>query len=80
MSVHLLLGTVRLLVLAGHAGEQDKARAVGLEALNVGGEGGSGEVGAAVVDRYADCGSKFAGDSSFLEFSESVHGRTFRVL
>ncbi len=72
MCVKLFLGAVGFLMLARYAGEQDQKRAVGLEALDVCGEGGGGEVGAAMVDRYADCGSEFAGDASFLPFPKPV--------
>lgn len=52
--------------LARAAGEEDEAGAVGLEALDVGGEGSDGEVGAARVDADTDCWGEFAGDFGFL--------------
>ena len=62
----LFFRRVQRLVLARFPREEDQARAVGLEALHVGGEAFGGEVGAAGVDGDADCGGQFAGDAGFL--------------
>ena len=55
-----------MLVLARFAWEEDQASAVRLEALDVGGEGFGGEIGATGVDADADCGRKLAGNPCFL--------------
>jgi hypothetical protein len=62
----VLLGRVEFLELAGLAGEEDEAGLVGLEALDVEGQGFFVGVLAARVDGDADCGSEFAGDTGFL--------------
>lgn len=46
----VFLAAVTLLVFSGLAWEKDQARAVGLEALDIHGEGFGGEIGAAGVD------------------------------
>lgn len=50
MRLNVLLRGIFLLVLAGYAREEDETCAVGLETLDIEGEGGGGEVGASVVD------------------------------
>jgi len=62
-------------VLAGYTREDDETCAVGLEALDVGGEGGGGEVCAAMVDRYPDCGRQLAGYAGFLSFPNQRLGK-----
>ena len=62
----LRLRGVQRLVLARFAREEDQARAIGLQALDVGGQAFGGEVGAARVDGDADCRGEFAGDAGLL--------------
>lgn len=57
---------VTSLGLAGLAGEDNQASLVGLEALDVGGKGLLGEVGAAGVDGDTDGGSDKLGDTGGL--------------
>lgn len=65
--LELLLGGVALLGLVALLGEQDQALLVGLEALDVGGQGLLGDVLAAGVDGDADGGGVLAGDASGLD-------------
>lgn len=53
-------------MLAGFAWEEDQPCTVGLQSVNVGGEGFCGEVPATMVDGDADRGSQSAGDAGFL--------------
>lgn len=62
----ILLRSIQRLVLPRFAREEDQARAVGFEALDVHGDGFLGEVGAARVHGDADCGGELAGDVGFL--------------
>ncbi len=50
MCVDVLLRAIFLLVLASYTREEDETCAVGLETLDVGGEGGGGDVCATMVD------------------------------
>ena len=65
-ALDVVLAAVEVFVLAGAAGEEDQARAVGLEAGDVEGERLFGQVLAARVEGDADCGGQFAGDAGFL--------------
>ena len=65
-SFHIFFGGVRFLELARFAREQDETGAVRLETVHVGIKGVDAEVGAAMVDRDADGGGEFAGDSCLL--------------
>lgn len=72
--LELLLGRVALLGLVALLGEQDQAGGVGLEALDVGGEGLLGQVLAAGIDGDTDSGSVLAGDTGSLQilFHQSI--------
>lgn len=73
--LEVLLGRVGLLGLVGLLGEEDQAGGVGLEALDVGGEGLLGDVLAARVDGDADGRGVLAGDAGGLGgFPVSIHG------
>jgi len=65
-SLQIFLARVQLLVLSALTREEDQSCFVGLEALNVCGEGFGREVLAAGIDRDTDRGSKFSRDTSFL--------------
>lgn len=65
-SIDLILGCVAVLWGLGVAGEEDEALLVGLQALDVGGEGLLGQVGAARVDGDSDGRRKLAWDTSLL--------------
>lgn len=62
----ILLRSIQRLVLPRFAREEDQARVVGFEALDVHGDVFLGEVGAARVDGDADCGGELAGYVGFL--------------
>ena len=64
--LEVLLARVQFLMLAALAWEEDESCFVGLEALDVCGEGFGGQVLATRVDRDTDRRCKFAGDTSFL--------------
>ncbi len=66
VSLKFFLGGVVLLVLAGFAGEENEALAVGFEACDIGTEGFDRKVGAARVDADADRCGEFSGDAGFL--------------
>lgn len=72
--LELVLGGVALLGLVALLGEQDQTLLVGLEALDVGGQGLLGDVLAAGVDGDTDGRGVLAGDASGLD---SVLVRTF---
>lgn len=65
--LELVVGGVALLGLVALLGEEDQALLVGLEALDVGGQGLLGDVLAAGVDGDTDGGGVLAGDASGLE-------------
>lgn len=65
--LELLLGGVALLGLVALLGEEDQALLVGLEALDVGGQGLLGDVLAAGIDGDTDGGGVLAGDASGLD-------------
>ena len=62
----VLLGAVAGLGLVALAGEDDQAGLVGLEALDVGGEGLLGQVLAAAIDGDTDGGGILTGNASSL--------------
>lgn len=64
--LELVLGGVALLGLVALLGEEDQALLVGLEALDVGGQGLLGDVLAASIDGDTDGGGVLAGDASGL--------------
>lgn len=59
-------GAIEFLVLTGFAGEEDETGLVGLQALDVYGEGFLRVVRSSCVDCDADCGCEFARDTGFL--------------
>ena len=65
--LELVLGGVALLGLVALLGEQDQALLVGLEALDVGGQGLLGDVLATGVDGDTDGRGVLAGDASGLD-------------
>lgn len=65
--LELVLGGVALLGLVALLGEEDQALLVGLEALDVGGQGLLGDVLAASIDGDTDGGGVLAGDASGLD-------------
>lgn len=64
--LELVLGGVALLGLVALLGEEDQALLVGLEALDVCGQGLLGDVLAASIDGDTDGGGVLAGDASGL--------------
>lgn len=64
--VDLVSGRVELLELTALAGEEDQARLVVLEAVDVGNERLLGVVDTAVVNGDTDGASELGGDTSFL--------------
>ena len=62
----ILLRSVKGLVLAGFAREENKTSVVGLEALNVGSQTFGGKVGTARIDGDTNSWSQLAGYTSFL--------------
>lgn len=65
--LELVLGGVALLGLVALLGEEDQALLVGLEALDVGGQGLLGDVLAASIDGDTDGRGVLAGDASGLD-------------
>lgn len=65
--LELVLGGVALLGLVALLGEEDQALLVGLEALDVGGQGLLGDVLAASIDGNTDGRGVLAGDTSGLD-------------
>lgn len=65
--LELVLGGVALLRLVALLGEEDQALLVGLEALDVGGQGLLGDVLATSIDGDTDGRGVLAGDASGLD-------------